>query len=113
MYTFITVLIIIVSVFLIITVLVQNSKGGGLAQNFGSANQYMGVQKQTDFLEKTTWTLAASMVVLSFIAVSLIPSGAEAVGSSEVDKVMQNVQTQSAVPSFGTPVETPADSAAQ
>jgi preprotein translocase subunit SecG len=49
-------------------VLIQNSKGGGLAAGFSSSNQIMGVRKTTDFLEKATWTLAVFMVVLSVFA---------------------------------------------
>ena len=52
MYTLITVLIFIVCVLLILIVLVQNSKGGGLASNFQSSGQVMGVRKTADFLEK-------------------------------------------------------------
>lgn len=107
MYTVITSLIIVVSIFLIITVLMQNAKGGGLAQNFAGQQQLLGVRKTTDFLEKATWTLGASIVILSFISVALIPSAGAQAGQSEVDQVMQNVQTQQAQPSFGTPVQTP------
>ena len=39
---------------LILIVLVQNSKGGGLSSGFASNNQYMGVRKTSDFLEKLT-----------------------------------------------------------
>jgi len=67
MGTLITVLIIIVSILLIAVVLVQNSKGGGLATG-GSGSQIMGVQKTTDFLEKATWTLAILLIVLSMTA---------------------------------------------
>ncbi len=42
----------------IMIVLVQNSKGGGLAANFTSTGQSMGIRKTADFLEKSTWTLA-------------------------------------------------------
>ena len=55
MYTAISVLIFIICVLLILIVLVQNSKGGGLASSFASSNQIMGVRKTTDFLEKATW----------------------------------------------------------
>ena len=72
MYTFIVVLILVVCVLLAIVVLVQNSKGGGLAANFSAPNQIMGVRKTTDFLEKTTWTLAAILIVLSIVATALI-----------------------------------------
>ena len=50
MYNFIVILILIVSIVLALVVLVQNSKGGGLAANFAAPNQIMGVRKTTDFL---------------------------------------------------------------
>ena len=65
MYILFTILIVIASVLLILLVLVQNSKGGGLSSNFSSSNQIMGVRKTTDFLEKATWTLACTIVILS------------------------------------------------
>jgi preprotein translocase subunit SecG len=73
MYYVISVLIIIVCVLLTLIVLVQNSKGGGLASNFASSNQVMGVRKTADFLEKATWTLAVSLLVLSMLATFAIP----------------------------------------
>jgi len=73
LYTLFSVLIIIVSILLILLVLVQNSKGGGLAANFSASNQVMGVRKTTDFLEKATWTLAASLIVLALLATAAIP----------------------------------------
>jgi len=78
MYTFIVILILIVSVVLALVVLVQNSKGGGLAANFSAPNQIMGVRKTTDFLEKLTWGLAIALVVLSLIATISINSGRSA-----------------------------------
>ena len=75
MYNFIVILILIVSIVLALVVLVQNSKGGGLAANFSAPNQIMGVRKTTDFLEKLTWGLAIALVVLSLIATITINSG--------------------------------------
>ena len=60
-------LIILVCIFLSLIVLVQNSKGGGLSSTFGGGNQIMGVKKTADVLEKTTWILAAILVVLCLI----------------------------------------------
>ena len=57
-YIFISALVILACILQIMIVLVQNSKGGGLAANFTSAGQSMGVRKTADFLEKSTWTLA-------------------------------------------------------
>ena len=68
MYTVLVMLILVVSVLLGLVVLVQNSKGGGLISNFGSANQMMGVRQTTDFLEKATWTMAIILVVLCLMS---------------------------------------------
>lgn len=68
MYTFIVILILVVCVLLALVVLVQNSKGGGLAANFSAPTQVMGVRQTADFLEKATWWLAAILVVLSLAA---------------------------------------------
>lgn len=67
MYIFIKILILIAALCMILIVLVQNSKGGGLAAGFSSSNQIMGVRKTTDFLEKATWGLAITIIVLSVL----------------------------------------------
>jgi preprotein translocase subunit SecG len=72
-YFIIAVLVFVVCVLMVLVVLVQNSKGGGLASNFSSSNQYMGVRKTADFLEKTTWTLAIALLVLSLVSSIAIP----------------------------------------
>lgn len=61
------VLIVIVSALLVLTVLAQNPKGG-MAANFGASNQVMGARQTTDFLEKFTWGLIVSLVVLCLAA---------------------------------------------
>ena len=65
MYTLFVILAVITAVLLAIVVLIQESKGGGLASNVSSANSVLGVRKTTDFVEKATWTLAALLVVFS------------------------------------------------
>ena len=40
-----------------------------MAAGFASGNQVMGAPKTADFLEKTTWTLIALIVVFSIAAV--------------------------------------------
>jgi preprotein translocase subunit SecG len=87
MGTLISVLIIIVCLLLILVVLVQNSKGGGLASSFASSNQVMGVRKTADFLEKTTWALAISLLVLSIVSASYNkPTGDNAAATESVTK---------------------------
>ena len=69
MYIFLTILIVIAAILITLLVLVQNSKGGGLAAGFASGNQVMGAPRTADFLEKATWTLIAAIVAFSIAAV--------------------------------------------
>ncbi|MDL2322502.1 preprotein translocase subunit SecG [Bacteroidales bacterium OttesenSCG-928-A17] len=112
MFIFITVLIVIVSLLLIFFVVIQNSKGGGLAAGFSSSNQVMGVRKTTDFLEKATWVLAGTIVLLSVAASFFIPK-ATVKENSAIKEQLQNMlpQTPNAVAPFGTAV--PADEAGE
>jgi preprotein translocase subunit SecG len=103
MYQFISILVILVSVLLILIVLVQNSKGGGLASNFSASNQVMGVRKTTDFLEKATWTLAGFLLVLSFVAVMVLPK--DVATGAEIDEKVNTLPTQQEVPAFPTPAQ--------
>ena len=64
MDVFVTILIIVVCLGLILFVLVQNPKGGGLNTEFGSAVQLGGAKRATDILEKGTWGLAIGVGVL-------------------------------------------------
>jgi preprotein translocase subunit SecG len=72
MYTLIIVLVILAAILMCGIVLIQESKGGGLASGFSSSNQIMGVRKTTDFLEKATWGLAIIMVVLSVVSMAFV-----------------------------------------
>jgi preprotein translocase subunit SecG len=101
MFPLITVLIFITSILLVLIVLVQNSKGGGLASNFQSSNQIMGVRKTTDFLEKATWGLAAVLIFLSVISSAFIPRD-QIESQSEAQEQIENAIDPSAVPNFPT-----------
>lgn len=74
LYNIVIVLILLICIALAGIILIQNSKGGGLAANFSAPNQIMGVRKTTDFLEKATWTLAVLLIVLSIVATALVRS---------------------------------------
>jgi len=107
MYTLITILIVAVCVFLVLIVLVQNSKGGGLAANFSASNQIMGVRKTADFLEKATWTLAGSLIVLCLLAAFILPSSGDAETSKSIlDSQIENAADPGSIPSFPTSVPT-------
>ena len=68
MYIFLSILIVIAALLLIGAVLIQKSKGGGLASDYSQGNQYMGYRKTTDFIEKATWSLAIFICVISICA---------------------------------------------
>ena len=72
MYSLIIVLVILASILMCGIVLIQESKGGGLASSFSSSNPIMGERKTTDFLEKATWGLAIAMVVLSIFSAAFV-----------------------------------------
>ena len=104
MYVFISILILIASILLILIVLIQNSKGGGLASGFSSSNQIMGVRKTTDFLEKATWTLAGVVVVLSIVITAFIPRS-ENTNQSEIKQQVNDavaIDPNKIAPDFGT-----------
>jgi len=103
MYLIISVLIFITCILLVLIVLVQNSKGGGLASNFASSNQVMGVRKTADFLEKATWTLAITLLTLSLFASLTIPRERVDAGRSAVEEQIERAEDPWNVPSF--PVE--------
>ena len=74
MYFLLIGLIVVAALLLCFVVMIQNSKGGGLASSFASSNQIMGVRKTTDFIEKMTWGLAGFMVVISVACAYVLPS---------------------------------------
>jgi preprotein translocase subunit SecG len=88
MYIVLLIIAIIVCVLLGFIVLIQNPKGGGLSSNFSSSSQLMGVQKTGDFLEKGTWVLAISLMVLS-LAINVAVKG----GVTKADNSAQREET--------------------
>jgi len=90
MYLLITIFIFVAAILLVLIVLVQNSKGGGLSSGFSSSNQVMGVRKTTDFLEKFTWTLAAAICILSIASAGFMKSDADVVKQSLIKDEVEN-----------------------
>ncbi len=102
MYLLIIIVMLLTSILMCGIVLIQNSKGGGLASGFSSSNQIMGVRKTTDFLEKATWTLAAVMVVCSIISAYTLPS----TNTSSQDAIMEQAQKEANTNPYNVPVGT-------
>ncbi len=119
LYTLIIVLIIIASILMCGIVLIQESKGGGLASGFSSSNQIMGVRKTTDFLEKATWGIAIAMVVLSVVSAAFSPKAtieeqplvAPIVTTTDANNMQSfpAATDQPEAPTTETPAETPAE----
>jgi preprotein translocase subunit SecG len=109
MYGLITGIILFICILLILIVLVQNPKGGGLASSFSSSNQFMGVKRTADFVEKATWGFAAAMFLLSIIAV-MIPREAPAETKSKIENQIDNTVDPDRLPTYPTaPAEQPAN----
>ena len=96
------VLIVIISVVLVLFVLVQNPKGGGLNSEFGSAVQLGGAKRATDILEKGTWGLAIALALLCLV---LAPNynGTENGGSDDTEQQVTTDAITTDIPS--TPTE--------
>ncbi len=94
MFTAVTVFIILASILLVLVVLVQSSKGGGLAAGFSSGTQLMGVRKTTDLLEKLTWGMAAAIFVLSIAGAFFLPKTQTGLAPSAIQEKID----QAAVP---------------
>jgi preprotein translocase subunit SecG len=105
MYVFLSILILIASIFLILIVLIQNSKGGGLASGFSSSNQIMGVRKTTDFLEKATWTLAGVVGLFCLVITAVIPHEGNTSDQpkSEIQQQVNEVPVQTNSPNVNVP----------
>jgi len=100
MYIVLAILISIASLLLIGVILIQKSKGGGLAANVNNYNQFMGVRKTTDFVEKATWALAGVICALSIISAFSAP---QIIESAPQIKKLPTSETQA--PNFGTQAE--------
>lgn len=110
MYTFCIVVILLASVSLIFVVLVQSPKGG-MAANFGAANQVMGVRDAANGLEKFTWAMALVIVVLSLVATLSMDKGTVAASNKDLEKdanaLIEMTQEAPVMPQ-AVPAETPA-----
>ncbi|MGY0393361.1 preprotein translocase subunit SecG [Bizionia sp. KMM 8389] len=94
-FTIFLALIVLVAFLLIVVIMVQNPKGGGLSSSFGGggSQQLGGVKKTTDFLDKSTWTLATIMLVLILVSNIAI----DRTGSAE-SKAIEQINTEQTVP---------------
>jgi preprotein translocase subunit SecG len=105
MYTALTVIIILVSVLLGLVVLIQNPKGGGIVSGIIGSSQVMGVKKTSDFIEKLTWGLAASLVILCLAASFSLPSSEDRKIGTSMQEQIENSTPASTTPANPAPVQ--------
>ena len=83
--------------------MVQNPKGGGLSSTLGGSQMLGGVQKTTDFLDKSTWMLATiliSLILLSSLSFtgSLSDNDSKIIDNTTTKAPLAPVQNTPAVP---------------
>lgn len=97
LYTLFIVLAIVSAVLLVLVVLAQNSKGGGLSGQFGgsSASNIIGVKKTGDLLERLTWGFAIAIMVFSLATNFTTPSSGVA-----QDEILEKAKEQQNAPAL-------------
>lgn len=88
--------------------MVQNPKGGGLSSTFGSSSTLGGVQKTTDFLDKSTWVLSTALIALILLS-SLSFTGSLSDTDSKIIKDAATEAPKAATPAAPKTTTTPAE----
>lgn len=112
LYTLLISLAIFAAILLVLIVLAQNAKGGGLSSQFGGsgASNLIGVKKTSDLLERLTWGFAIAIMILALTTNLVDPRGAGA-----EDDILRRANEVQSDPTLNlqkpaeTPAETPAD----
>lgn len=105
MYTLLISLAIFVAFLLVLVILAQNSKGGGLTSQFGGsgASNLIGIKKTGDLLERLTMAFAFSIIIIS-LGTNLVNPATD----TQSDEILDRVNQQGQVPNT-SPIQQPAD----
>lgn len=100
MFGFIVGLILFVCFLLVVVILAQNAKGGGLSSQFGGsgASNIIGVKKTGDLLERLTWGFTITIMVLALLLTTnfVAPSAS---GSNDIlDKASEQAAPSGTLP---------------
>ncbi|CAI9430046.1 preprotein translocase subunit SecG [Candidatus Ornithobacterium hominis] len=109
-FIFLMIAIIAVCVLLVLVILSQNPKGGGLSSTFGGGgSQMFGVQRTNDFLDKATWTLSSIICALVILATVMVPrEEANATPIPATPPTPEQTETTQAPTTDATPQDAPA-----
>ena len=94
MGTIIMIVTILAAVLLILIVMVQNPKGGGLDSSFGNVNRLGGVAQSTETIEKITWYLASFIAILSLVTAMNFGSGDSGPSTEIENPIPQGAPTE-------------------
>ena len=101
------ILILAVCFLLVLVIMVQNPKGGGLSSSFGGDSQKIGgVKKTTDFLDKSTWVLASLLLILILLSNITLNNGDVNTESKLLDSQTIDANIQETIPD-DIPLEIP------
>ncbi len=79
---------------MVLVVLAQNSKGGGLSSQFGGSgtSNLIGIKKTGDILEKITWGLGIAILLLSLSTNFILDTNAgNGFASPNIDRAQESV----------------------
>ena len=109
MYSILILIAVVVALFLIFVVLLQASKGGGLAGSFGGSGQFgtvFGTRRTADFLSRLTWWLGGSLMILAVIVNLFFLSGQSS--DKQKESIIQGGRQQAVPTAPALPQQRPA-----
>ena len=108
MFVLLIVLISIIAVLLTLVILLQSGRGGGLAgiAAGGATTQILGSRQAPDFLEKATWVLGSSFIVLCILTTFTIDPAEQADSVIQQQTQFPAAQQPAAPPVIPAPDET-------
>ena len=108
MYIALISIIIFICVLLVLVVLSQNTKGGGLSNQFGGgSSNLIGVRRTGDLLEKLTWGFAIALVVLSLSTNLILDAGSSSLQPRSVNQERASQQSTAPAAAPATPQAIP------
>lgn len=101
MTVFLVILGVLLSIVLVLVILIQNPKGGGLSSGFSSSNNIIGVKRTGDFLENGTWGIAIAIMAIAIIVnIGSPKSGSVQNKDSKIQEQIDKTAIPSSLPSL-------------
>lgn len=98
MFAFLIVVIALIGLVMVLVVLLQSGKGGGLAgiASGGATTQILGARQAPDLLEKATWSLGTAFIVLCILTNFAIDRSGQS--GSVIQQRALDTQTETTAP---------------